>query len=32
MWIVEELLDKLDGSVEVDTQKGTRFTVEFPVA
>ncbi len=32
MWIVEELLDKLDGSVEVDTQKGTRFTVEFPAA
>jgi two-component sensor histidine kinase len=30
MWIVEELMKKLKGEIEIDTRSGTRFEITFP--
>lgn len=31
MWIVEELADKMGASIEVESKKGTRFVITFPI-
>jgi two-component sensor histidine kinase len=31
MWIVEELADKMNADIEIESESGTRFTITFPL-